>query len=132
MFKRFRPDRSFDHFNLGEVVELDTEDEVTQRYLRTGYLEEIVDLPARDVPAESDVQSPALADAPTSTTSAAPAETLGEDGGSDAGTESTTGATEGAPRDGVVKSSRRRRQPGGTVGGGDDAAGAQPDAGDGA
>lgn len=108
--KRFRPDRSFDAFHAGEVIELDTDDETAQRYIRTGYLEEVADdEPAAEAAAEA-VREPAgfavpaavVSTSATPATAEAEASSSGEEGG-DGGT--VQGDGEARP----VARSRRRQ-----------------------
>lgn len=118
VLKRFRPDRSFDGFNVGEVVELDTEDEAAARYIRTGYLEEL-----EDAPVDEPANEPATPDAAAPTNP--PAE-LGQTTVSDSPTDVTETPT--TPAAAPVKASRRKA--GGTTVEGDGTAGREPGPGD--
>jgi hypothetical protein len=118
--QKYRADRSFDGFNAGEVVELDPDDEVSARYLRTGYLEPVdeagqVTGPAPEAAAAERepagfalVSTPASSSTPdTVTVESAPAdagtETSGEEAAED-GPSPVQGDGEARP----VKRPRRR------------------------
>lgn len=94
----YRSDRAFDAFDAGQVVELHPDtDEQHSRWVRTGYLEKTDD-PGGSTPDGP----PSVADQPTSTTSAAPAD------GAPAGEEADSGALQDAAGAGSGKRPRRR------------------------
>lgn len=67
--KRFRADRSFDGFEVGQEIELDPDREWDARQIATGYLEELEDAPAEEPAGDEsvDLGDTAPSDAPAGT-----------------------------------------------------------------